>query len=305
MKWYHPTNLQQNVLPKMPKPPLFSKVAPCSLVRARTWAVTWPGCHHGHVACFFVVSFREHTICCIILRMIYYIIYMEQTDHLTQDPYGTWYIYLYVYHKKSTIHVGEYTGSSHGFPMSIFHQPRKSTVTTWRAQIMSSFGFLLAPTTTSLVISSSCCTELWTFSEFRGRSWCRWWQMFGMFGLPQIVWFAQFWNGTCKTCCCNKETVNKVLGYYVYINISCCVVVVYVTYVAIKLCENNTVFISHSHATVHHAISEGTWCFFLHQTTALCWVPDSLIHRTQFQDTTFVEQKTLQSFIVVQLQVIC
>ena len=87
------------------------------------------------------------------------------------------------------------------------------------------------------------------------------------------------------------------------------VVVVYVTYVAIKLCENNTVFISHSHATVHHAISEGTWCFFLHQTTALCWVPDSLIHRNSISGHHFCWTKnspklhcgTTTSYMLIQL----
>ena len=47
--------------------------------------------------------------------------------------------------------------------------------------------------------------------------------------------------------------------------------------------------------------------FFGHQITALCLVPDSLIHRNfNFKTlTTFVEKKTLQSFIGVQLQIIC
>ena len=76
------------------------------------------------------------------------------------------------------------------------------------------------------------------------------WQMFWiLFGLPQIFWFDHFWNETCKTCLCNKETVNKISRYYVY-KYEGCFVVVYVTYVAIKLlCKNSTVFISHSHAT--------------------------------------------------------
>ena len=57
-------------------------------------------------------------------KMIYYIIYMEQTDHIKHKIHMEPGIFTYTfYHKESTIHVGEYTGSSHGFPMSIFHQP--------------------------------------------------------------------------------------------------------------------------------------------------------------------------------------
>ena len=110
-----------------------------------------------------------------------------------------------------------------GIPNGYFSptNPPEIDVTVDRAQIMSSFGFLLAPTTTSLChIFELLHRALDMFRVIRGWKLVQMiWQMFWiLFGLPQIFWFAHVWNETCKTCFCNKETVNKILRYYVYID---------------------------------------------------------------------------------------